>query len=184
MDKSLTSTSLQGRDLCRLNNLPPSTLTTTPHLLHTRAFLTLPPSARTHVNYVNSNPEVDQERDTRIAKERAEKRLQILTKEVDWRVAKAYVALADADSASGSTYLGLKNKESAEVRKPQVGSNEGSNGTELEANALDWYLDDEEWEEEERKAGRGVLVRRFPYTSFSNEVGKNKERSFWRWGSR
>lgn len=180
----LKSTFAQGRDLCRLNNLPPSTLTTTPHLLHTRAFLTLPPSARTHTN---AKPEIDKEREARIAKERAEKRLQTLTKEVDWRVAKAYVALADDDSASGSTsYLGLKSKEASEVRKrPGAGTSKGEGSrTELEANAVDRYLDDEEWEEEERKAGRGVLVRSFPYASFSNDVGKGKERSFWRWGSR
>ncbi|CAK5269229.1 unnamed protein product, partial [Mycena citricolor] len=33
--------SVDGRELCRLNKLPPSTLTTTPHILHTRIFLDL-----------------------------------------------------------------------------------------------------------------------------------------------
>ncbi|KAG7087357.1 hypothetical protein E1B28_013330 [Marasmius oreades] len=33
-------------ELCRLNKLPFSTLTTTPHLVHTRTVLLLPPSAR------------------------------------------------------------------------------------------------------------------------------------------
>ncbi|KIK10115.1 hypothetical protein K443DRAFT_81248 [Laccaria amethystina LaAM-08-1] len=33
---------VEGRELCRLNNLPPSTLSTTPHLLHTRTFIMLP----------------------------------------------------------------------------------------------------------------------------------------------
>ena len=168
LDNSLNFDFPQGRDLCRLNNLPPSTLTTTPHLLHTRPFLILPPSARTHVH---SRLEVDQVHEARIAKERAEKRLQILTKEVDWRVAKAYVALADADSAS--SHLDLKNKEAAEVRRPRVESCEGGcSGTDLETNAVDRYLDDEEWE---RKTGRGVSVRHFPYASFSNKVGKDEE---------
>ena len=36
----------QGRDLCRLNKLPPSTLNTNPQLLHTRKVITLPPSSR------------------------------------------------------------------------------------------------------------------------------------------
>lgn len=33
---------VEGRELCRLNNLPPSTLSTTPHLLHTRTFIVIP----------------------------------------------------------------------------------------------------------------------------------------------
>lgn len=37
---------VNGRALCRLNNLPPSTLSTTPHLLHTRTFIVLPPSEK------------------------------------------------------------------------------------------------------------------------------------------
>ncbi|KAI9511848.1 hypothetical protein F5148DRAFT_1168202 [Russula earlei] len=35
---------VEGRTLCKLNDLPPSTLRTTPHLLHTRTFLVLPQS--------------------------------------------------------------------------------------------------------------------------------------------
>ncbi|KAL0954865.1 hypothetical protein HGRIS_003799 [Hohenbuehelia grisea] len=36
---------VNARELCKLNNLPPSTCTTTPHLLHTRSFLVMPPAA-------------------------------------------------------------------------------------------------------------------------------------------
>jgi len=38
---------LQAWALCQLNSLPPSTLSTTPHLLHTRSFLLLPPGTHT-----------------------------------------------------------------------------------------------------------------------------------------
>ncbi|THV03191.1 hypothetical protein K435DRAFT_775080 [Dendrothele bispora CBS 962.96] len=37
---------VDGRELCRLNKLPPTTLSTTPYLLHTRGVLTLPPNAK------------------------------------------------------------------------------------------------------------------------------------------
>ncbi|KAI0925953.1 hypothetical protein AcV5_008543 [Taiwanofungus camphoratus] len=83
---------IDGRLLCRLNGLPPTTLRTTPHLLHTRTFLTLPPSARIADPGVAKNGALERE-DTEYhiqrARERAEKRLQVLTKETDWRVAKA-----------------------------------------------------------------------------------------------
>ncbi|KAG1887272.1 hypothetical protein F4604DRAFT_1571506, partial [Suillus subluteus] len=80
-----------GRELCRLNNLPPSTLSTTPHLLHTRTFIVLPSSAKS----LSITRDADTDAGARRVREKAEKRLQMLTKEVDWRVTKAYVALAD-----------------------------------------------------------------------------------------
>lgn len=172
---------IQGRDLCRLNNLPPSTLTTTPHILHTRAFLTLPPSAR-RLN--DSKPEVDKAREARIARERAEKRLQTLTKEVDWRVAKAYVALADDPDALADG--NMKNKEiDSSNKKPGSGSKAR---TELEGRAVDRYLDDVEWEEAERRAGRGAAIQPFPYFSVpatkqgEGSSGKGKSK-FWKWGN-
>ena len=45
--QSQTNHSLQAWELCQLNSLPPSTLSTTPHLLHTRSFLLLPPGTHT-----------------------------------------------------------------------------------------------------------------------------------------
>ncbi|KAG1835221.1 hypothetical protein EV424DRAFT_1524290 [Suillus variegatus] len=115
-----------GRELCRLNNLPPSTLSTTPHLLHTRTFIVLPPSTN--------------------SRSKAEKRLQMLTKEVDWRVAKAYVALAD-DPDEEATY-GFKCKETG-----------GIGASTLEARAADQYLEDQEWEEEQRRAGKRISLK-------------------------
>lgn len=50
---------VNGRELCRLNNLPPSTLSTTPHLLHTRTFIVLPPSAKSLSVTREANPDAE-----------------------------------------------------------------------------------------------------------------------------
>ncbi|KAK0476098.1 hypothetical protein IW261DRAFT_1492010 [Armillaria novae-zelandiae] len=62
---------VDGRELCRLNNLPPSTLSITPHILHTREFLVLPPSSHSKLRASDSEPTGRRET------ERAEKRLQM-----------------------------------------------------------------------------------------------------------
>lgn len=128
-----------------MNNLPPSTLSTTPHLLHTRTSIVLPPSAK----LPSSTHEVDREVEARRVRERAEKRLQMLTKEVDWRVAKAYVALADGPDEE--TAYGAKYKETG-----------GIGASTLEARAADQYLEDQEWEEQQRRAGRRISVQSLP----------------------
>ncbi len=153
----------QGRLLCRLNNLPQSTLRTTPHLLHTRTVLTLPPSAQVPLEQTVP-PSTDPEYESRRAKERAENRFQTLTKEVDWRVAKTYVALASdpalaaADVAENWKSLEISDKK---LKAPGSLGDENSN-VNLEASAIDRYLDDEEWERREREQGRGVSIPRFP----------------------
>lgn len=134
-----------GRELCRLNNLPPSTLSTTPHLLHTRTFLVLPPAAKS----LSITRDADPDAGARRVREKAEKRLQMLTKEVDWRVAKAYVALAD-DPSEEALY-GFKYKE-----------NGGIGASTLEARAADQYLEDQEWEEEQRRAGKRISLKSLP----------------------
>ncbi|OBZ72073.1 hypothetical protein A0H81_07833 [Grifola frondosa] len=80
---------IDGRVLCRLNGLPPSTLRTTPHLLHTRTFLTFPLSARAMEPQSPSAIAAEEERKVKHAREHAETRLQALTKEVDRHVAQA-----------------------------------------------------------------------------------------------
>ena len=129
----------QRHELCRLNNLPLSTLSTTPHLLHTRTSIKLPSSTRLPPGHTASF--IDSEAESRRGRERAEKRLQRLTKEADWRVAKAYVALAD-DPDEESLYA-VKCKETG-VSMNLIG---------LEARALDRYLEDEEWEKEQSRFG-------------------------------
>ncbi|KAL0570230.1 hypothetical protein V5O48_011738 [Marasmius crinis-equi] len=147
-------------ELCRLNRLPLSTLTTTPHLLHTRTVLLLPSSARItskeNITFLDeatpSRTEEDEKRAVRRAREKAEKRLQTVTKEVDWAVAKAYVALAETPGEEEAYALKMKEQPSARI----VG------GSSLEAVAVDRYLDDLEWEANEFKAGRGVSIPRVP----------------------
>ncbi|KIM68434.1 hypothetical protein SCLCIDRAFT_1209248 [Scleroderma citrinum Foug A] len=128
-------------ELCRLNNLPPSTLSTTPHLLHTRTSIKLPSSARLPPGRPASSVT-----EYRRVRERAEKRLQLLTKEADWHVAKAYVALAD-DPDEESWYA---------VKCKETGANMNLMG--LEARALDKYLEDEEWEKEQSRFGKRFLT--------------------------
>ncbi|KAH9926828.1 hypothetical protein B0H21DRAFT_826547 [Amylocystis lapponica] len=180
---------IDGRLLCRLNGLPPSTLRTTPHLLHTRTFLTLPPSAR---GATPAREEEDPRAVERRARERAEKRFQTLTKEVDWRVARAYVAVADLhgvdDDEDGLSYAKLYERTSEKPQDPEL--NKGGSKGELrglgsmEDRAVDRYLDDEEWEERERREGRGVALPKFPYLqdpTHSDTTGGSSRRSWWQW---
>ncbi|KAK1227872.1 hypothetical protein PQX77_009115 [Marasmius sp. AFHP31] len=147
-------------ELCRLNRLPLSTLTTTPHLLHTRTVLLLPSSARItgkeNISFVGDPPtrtEEDEERAVRRARERAEKRLQTVTKEVDWAIAKAYVAVAEIPGEEEAYAAKAKEDPTAKRRL---------DGSSLEAVAVDRYLDDLEWEANELKAGRGVSIPSIP----------------------
>lgn len=135
-----------------------------------------------------SNPNKDHERARE--RERAERRLQTLTKEVDWRVAKAYVALADDADLGVDNLMGddNKGKEGGELRKRRSGQGLGGR-------AVDRYLDDEEWEAREEREGRKVDIQPFPYFGggdgkgviggFSNK-GKGKSilglgPSLWGW---
>ncbi|KAJ3852322.1 hypothetical protein EV368DRAFT_74118 [Lentinula lateritia] len=139
---------VDARELCRLNKLPPSTLSTTPHLLHTRTVLILPASARLKDQNgysLLSSPSDDAEerlRAVRRARERAEKHLQIVTKEVDWRVAKAYIALAEDEAVedSGMQY---------DLEKKELGT-----ASNVELRALDMYFEDDEWEVRARRERR------------------------------
>jgi hypothetical protein len=74
----------------------------------------------------------------------------MVTKEVDWHVAKAYVALAESPD----------NGLSVEKRKESTLS--GSFGGDLAIRAVDMYLDDEEWERNEINAGHSSSPRRLP----------------------
>jgi hypothetical protein len=134
------------RQLCRLNKLPVSTLTTTPHLLHTRTTLQLPPGSR-----APSPPPPDfQERLEARARERAGRAFQAITKETDWGVAQTYVALLDVEDDGGI--------KEGKRRMVDAKSKEGK-----QALAIDCYLDDNAWEEEQRRAGLSPRIEGFPY---------------------
>lgn len=159
---------VDGRELCKLNNLPPSTLSTTPHILHTRAFLILPPSARDKLSAAQTPQEAAQH-EARRARQRAEKRLQTLTKEVDLRVARAYIALADGDPAERDTKL----KEMGAGHSAAC-----SSASRMERYAVEQYLEDEEWEANERRAGRSPHLS--PFLS-SSSAALLKESRWWKW---
>lgn len=110
------------------------------------------------------------------------KKLQTLTKEVDWRIARAYVALADDEQEQ--ELFASKRKEMA-PRSPAY------TGSTLETLAIEQYLDDLEWEAEEMRAGRDV---KFHFAHFEEDVLSRKEistaeevirsRLWWPWSSR
>lgn len=91
-----------------------------------------------------------------LVRERAEKKLQTLTKEVDWRVAKAYVALAD-DAHEQETFS-TKRKEIGVSRT----ISDARTATGLEALAIERYLDDDEWEAEQVRVGRRPQILPLP----------------------
>jgi hypothetical protein len=93
--------------------------------------------------------------------------LQILTKEVDWRVAKAYVAIAD-DPDEAVEFVG-KLKESG-GRCTQVAA-----GSSLEVMAVGRYLDDEEWEQEQLREGRRIEIQGVPNVSGKDETTRKGE---------
>jgi hypothetical protein len=129
--------------------------------LHTRAYLLLPPSAKPHSSLLPCTSE-DKDRELKLVRERAEKKLQTLTKEVDFRIAKAYVALAD-------------NEEEQEIKRKEVLSMSGTLSLPrgLEALAIESYLDDLQWEAEELRAGRGISIQKFPFADFGQQEARD-----------
>jgi len=80
----------------------------------------------------------------------------------DWRVAKAYIALAD--DPEEMEIFDSKRKESSSF---SPGKDNGHSGpsSRLEVMAVERYLDDEEWEAQERMEGRSVKIAPFPYSA-------------------
>ncbi|RPD61112.1 hypothetical protein L227DRAFT_652880 [Lentinus tigrinus ALCF2SS1-6] len=174
---------VDGRVLCRLNNLPASTLRTTPHLLHTRSYLILPPSASTPP-LTATEQALDDERRARIAVERAHTRFQSMTKETNRDVAKAYVALAslpdDDLPMTGDVKEYDKDKGLGERKTymPEAGLGESS----LEGRAVDRYFDDDEWEARERAEGRKVTIPSFPlFGRAAEKQPAEEQKPWWRW---
>ena len=100
------------QEICKLNNLSPSAMRMTPvHLLHTRSFLILPPTSKPHPSLKLDNAKEKAQED-KLVKKQAEKKVQMLINEVDWRVAKVHVALADSEEEQEEFYA--KQKELSE----------------------------------------------------------------------
>jgi hypothetical protein len=142
----------------------------------------LPPSPLKHPGL--SSTEEDREREAQHRRERAEKRLQTLTKEVDWQVAKAYIALADDpdDETEEAEEYSRKRKEAG------IASGSGSGPSNLEERAIERYLDDEEWEAMQGRDGYKVGLSGFPSVKGSGEGGtargekdRGDDRRWWQW---
>lgn len=129
-----------------------------------------------------ANDALPEEEKARRARGRAHVAFQHVTKETDDRIAQAYVALAD-DSDSGSDVLPLKD----EGEKLSRGADLTNLKRTLEERAVDRYLDDDEWERQERAEGRGVHIQRFPIGGLRAGIATtnfNGKKSGWwqRWG--
>jgi hypothetical protein len=169
-----------ARTLCTLNKLPFSTLSTTPHLLHTRTSIVLSASAQlpdgalpvisdVAVAEASSKArEEKEERRRRRVREQAEKRLQVLTKEVDWRVARAYVALAeDGPSPADEDASFLRAVKAKEAGMPVPPVHAG-----LEGRAIDAYLEDNEWEANLREESSAQASLGVPPKTVKDEKAK------------
>ena len=163
----------------------------------------MPQKAQSDLKPATDEPE-DPEWARRRALERAAKRFQLVTKEEDWRVANAYVAIASSSSASSAEPL--PDKEKNEFRSRGASSSvltkrilsEGTTGssgdsgasTSTTARAVDAYLDDDEWEAEQIAAGRrppstysagsklhsGPSKARFANLTWSNRPASSREK--------
>lgn len=93
------------------------------------------------------SPERQKELEKLHARERAAKKLQTFTKEMDWDVAKAYVAIADDEELSS-----LDAEDREWKRKEGYGKPVKEGESSLESRAVEHYLEDGQWEEEQRRA--------------------------------
>ncbi|TFK87978.1 hypothetical protein K466DRAFT_489916 [Polyporus arcularius HHB13444] len=172
---------IDGRVLCRLNNLPASTLRTTPHLLHTRSFLVLPASV-VSPPLTPAQQSLDEERRARLAVERAETRFQSMTKEADRDVAKAYVALAGLPDEEATAGDSKEYETEKALRKRRPYADAGLGGSSLEERAVDQFFDDEEWETRERAEGRNMTIPSFPYLDrTADKLPAEEQKTWWRW---
>ena len=103
----------------------------------------------------------EKKRERARARERAEKRFAFVTKEVDYRIAKAYVAIAD--EFSDDDYWDIPGDVMADKKEEMLRTTagDGAEGGDIkgtnrnvEARAIERYLDDDEWEQAELRAGR------------------------------
>ncbi|WVQ96388.1 hypothetical protein IAU59_003493 [Kwoniella sp. CBS 9459] len=115
-------------DLLSLNNLPPTTLSTNPRLLHTRKSIII---SRRHV-HVQAKPGCqpqsanddlpaqlsgeDMVVDEARGKEKSLKRFQLITKSTDRGVGETYLSLAELEEDLGSIAIGIEGKEGGEKK--------------------------------------------------------------------
>jgi len=92
-----------------------------------------------------------------------------VTKELDYRIAKAYVAITDDFSdddywdIAGDGMADKKEKIPRTTMGDGAGDIHGSNRN-VEARAIERYLDDDEWEQAEFRAGRAPRPASFAFS--------------------
>jgi hypothetical protein len=111
----------------------------------------------------DANPDTaaDDTRHVSRTAERAAKKIQLVAKETDWHVAKAYADLASTPVRGDEARL-------MEMKRKELGGPSSAGG--VEERALDAYMDDQEWEARERRLGRA------PRSLLSSTVGKAQEK--------
>jgi len=97
-----------------------------------------------------------------------------VTKELDPDIAKVYVALAEGEVVLSDPKHRNIQKEKNEICKYRTGQIiEG-----MEDIAIDSYLNDDEWEEQEAREGRGVRIQRFPLSG-QQTINPTSKRGWW-----
>lgn len=145
---------MQGTLLCRWNKLPTSTLSTTPHLLHTREFILLPPGVRASTS---TEPVLPPELER---KRLVVRRFMVTTKCTDWSMAQTYVDQVFRAREEEARFV----QENRTARGEAGEAVEVREGGKLEE-AVEAYQADERWEREQRNLhggvkGKGVFGRR------------------------
>lgn len=116
--------------------------------------------------------EREKKRERARAVERAEKRFAFVTKEVDYSIAKAYVAIADDTDDDDYWHIHRDGMAEKKEKMTRTTSGDGAEGDtigsdrNIEARAIERYLDDDEWEQAELRAGRTPRPASFAFTRF------------------
>ncbi|GAA5909829.1 hypothetical protein JCM5296_001830 [Sporobolomyces johnsonii] len=166
-----------GHLLCSMNKLPLSTLSTTPHLVHTLPFLLLPPSASPSTSTAPLLPAPLERRRLVV------RRFQMQTRCADWAVAAAYVDQVFKRREVEAEFVRQNRAARAGERGEGEGEREGEGVVVREGGELDEAVEawrrDERWEREQQAQGKGKGV--IGSKLGSTGQAKIKVRTGWGW---
>ena len=182
---------IQPHEIVSLNSLPPSVLSTQPHLLRTRRTLVIsrrlvPRSKLADPTLFDSSLDeldrpVDEEEDAKRERERAVKRFQLLTKTVDPGVGKVYIGLSELEEEEGLLGTGeadelpsisdMTDSKGGEASKRGSGKKVLREPDSREGRALESFYEDERWENEVGSPERGSSVGRWKSVGNGSNLG-------------